>query len=202
MSVLKKIVTSNKIFFSILLSFYLVGALLIFLVPKEVMHIRINKFNSAWADVFFQYFTEVGSGVTVALVVVILFFFDKRLAFSVGLSALFAGLVIQGLKHLVFPDIMRPSAVIHNLHLVEGVVLNKMYSFPSGHTSTAFAMFSTLVFYFRRKRLKLLFLFLALLVGFSRIYLSQHFFVDVYFGSMIGLFFSILFYVILLKDKL
>ncbi len=165
-------------------------------VPKEAMHLKINGYHNLWADWFFRYYTEVGNGVTVAVIAVILFFFDKRLSYTVALSALAAGLTVQLLKHFVFPEVMRPSAVIENLHLVQGVVMNKMYSFPSGHTATAFAMFSTLVFYFRRKRLKLLFLIFALLVGFSRIYLSQHFFVDVYFGSLIGLGFAVLVFIL------
>jgi len=170
-------------------------------VPKEAIHLKINTFHCIGADYFFRYFTEIGNGVTVGVIAVILYFFDKRLSAAVGLSALAAGLIVQLLKHFVFPDMMRPSAVMEHLYLVQGVVMNKMYSFPSGHTATAFAMFSTLVFYFRRKRLKLLFLLFAMLVGFSRMYLSQHFLVDVYVGSMIGLLFAIVFFVLLFDKR-
>jgi membrane-associated phospholipid phosphatase len=39
-----------------------------------------------------------------------------------------------------------------------------------------------------RKGMEVPFLFLALFVGYSRIYLVQHFFLDVYVGAVIGVF--------------
>jgi membrane-associated phospholipid phosphatase len=38
----------------------------------------------------------------------------------------------------------------------------------------------------RPKKIAALFFFCALAVGYSRIYLSQHFLLDVFFGSLIG----------------
>jgi membrane-associated phospholipid phosphatase len=40
--------------------------------------------------------------------------------------------------------------------------------------------------YFKNKYVTGLFMIIAILVGISRIYLLQHFFVDIYFGSIIG----------------
>jgi membrane-associated phospholipid phosphatase len=192
----------NKIFFALLGVLYLVGALFLLNLSRINIHLWFNSFHNSCCDYFFRFYTEVGNGVTIFVISVIIYFFDKKLAYALGLSALLAGLTVQGLKHFVFPDVMRPSAVIDNLYLVKGVVMNKMYSFPSGHTATSFAMFSVLVFYFRKKRLKLLFLGFALLVAYSRIYLSQHFLVDTYFGSIIGVFFAILvFYFFYEKGK-
>jgi len=193
-----QLIKENRIFFSLLVVLYIIGAVFLVYVPKNEIHLWFNSFHNEFCDMFFQYYTEVGNGVTIFVIASIVFFFDKKLAYTIGLAALAAGLTVQLMKHLVFPDIMRPSAVMDNLYLVKGVVMNKRFSFPSGHTATAFAMFSVLVFYFSKKRIKLLFLLFALLVAYSRIYLSQHFLIDTYFGSFIGVAFAILFYYLII----
>jgi membrane-associated phospholipid phosphatase len=67
-------------------------------------------------------------------------------------------------------------------------------SFPSGHALSAFALFFCLLFVSRSHFLKILFFILALLAAYSRVYLSQHWLIDIYVGSIIGFLFSLLFY--------
>ncbi|NJK86360.1 MAG: phosphatase PAP2 family protein [Bacteroidales bacterium] len=67
------------------------------------------------------------------------------------------------------------------------------FSFPSGHATSAFALFFCLAVLVHQNSMKLLFFMSALLISFSRVYLSQHFLLDVYVGSFIGLIISILF---------
>ncbi len=199
---LHKLLYENRIYFLLLLLFYVVAGFFLVYSTRIDIHLWFNSFHVWVTDWFFRYFTEIGNGITVFIIAVILFFFDKKLAYAIGLSSLFAGLTAQLLKHFVFPNVMRPSAVIPHLYLVSGLHMNKMFSFPSGHTAVAFAMFSVLIFYFSKKRLKLLFFLFAFLVGYSRIYLSQHFLVDVYFGSIIGTIFAIVIYIMFFSKKL
>lgn len=72
------------------------------------------------------------------------------------------------------------------LKTVENIHFATRNSFPSGHTTAAMAMCSTFALLSTKPWHKTFFLILGLAVGYSRIYLSQHFFVDVYVGSMIG----------------
>jgi len=67
-------------------------------------------------------------------------------------------------------------------------------SFPSGHTAAAFCLFTFLAFILtpRYKWLGIVFFILAMLVGYSRLYLAAHFFHDVYFGSLFAVLFTIL----------
>lgn len=58
------------------------------------------------------------------------------------------------------------------------------YSFPSGHTMTAFA--SAFILMFTDKKLSIIALILACLIAFSRLYLYVHFPSDVFFGILIG----------------
>lgn len=85
------------------------------------------------------------------------------------------------------------------LPIVDGVHLHHNHSFPSGHTSTFFVFFTCcallLTYYNYKKTAKkrlfsalslVIIVLLAALGGYSRIYLSQHFLIDVFVGSIIG----------------
>jgi undecaprenyl-diphosphatase len=58
------------------------------------------------------------------------------------------------------------------------------FSFPSGHTATAFAA-ATVLAYFDKKR-RFLYYTIATLIAFSRIYLGCHYFFDVFAGAVFG----------------
>lgn len=126
-----------------------------------------------------------------AALVVVLFFvmvnMRKAVAFLVGVYS--AGLATQLLKRFVFNDHLRPAKFIgkDQLILVDGVDVHELFSFPSGHTTAAFAMAYMLVFLFPGKKNQLLFFLLAALVAYSRIYLSQHFIEDVAAGTCVGI---------------
>ena len=65
-------------------------------------------------------------------------------------------------------------------------------SFPSGHTLTAFATGVLLTYLVKNKRWAFLLIFYGVMVGFSRMYLSEHFFEDVVAGSIMGVVLTIL----------
>ena len=98
-----------------------------------------------------------------------------------------SGVPVQILKS--YTDAPRPALFLKGInydHFVDGVTLHNYNSFPSGHTASAFALAVILAIYLKNKRVGLLLLFLAAMVGYSRIYLSQHFMEDVFIGSLIG----------------
>jgi membrane-associated phospholipid phosphatase len=75
----------------------------------------------------------------------------------------------------------------YQLHLVEGVKLHSLQSFPSGHTATAFNLFLMMALMVKNNLLKFIFFTMAILVAYSRVYISQHFLVDITVGSVIGI---------------
>jgi membrane-associated phospholipid phosphatase len=164
------------------------GLILVFF-SKTRIHIFINEHNNLFADWFFRYYTNLGDGMVPLLVSIFLLFFSVRKAFLVGLSTAFAGLLSQFFKQVIFPAMDRPKLFFQNfyeLHLVRGVEIHSSHSFPSGHTTTAFCLFLVLAYFTDRKWLQLVYFLLACLVGYSRIYLSQHFLIDVFFGALFG----------------
>lgn len=153
----------------------------------------MNALHTPFLDVLMQYWTLLGDGlllvITVAGLLMISFryFFTGLAAFAIG------GLGAQVLKRLIFSDMPRPLKFFElagggeQLYLVEGIDLHSWLSFPSGHTSTAFAVFFALALMTRSALGQAGLFVLALGVGYSRIYLSQHFLVDVVGGSFLGL---------------
>ena len=157
---------------------------------KADLHVWMTSFNSPFVDVFFHYYTFVGDWIPFA-VAGLLLFYNYRLTVFILLTQLVCGIFSTSLKRIFneprpilyfsqyFPDIQ--------LHKVVGEHLYTTHSFPSGHTITAFAFFLALAFYTKKPSLHFVYFGLAFLVGYSRIYLSQHFAIDVLFGSFVGI---------------
>lgn len=167
------------------------GAIALIVLPKHTIHISLTAHHSPAADVFFRGYTHLGEPWVWVLAVVFLFVRYKD-AILIIASQLTAGLVAQIIKHICHAPRPKVYFAQHfpeiTLHQVPGVQLHSWYSFPSGHTTTAFALFMALtcILATRNKPLQALFFCMALLVAYSRIYLSQHFLVDVWAGAIIG----------------
>lgn len=164
---------------------------------RASLHLWLNSVHTSSLDVFFKHFTLVGEWVPFVLVVGLLFY-RFRAALLVLASQLAAGLVTQVLKRAF--DVPRPKRFFEDccpevqLHVVKGVHLHSSHSFPSGHTTSAFALFLALALLTNRRELHFVCFLLAVLVGYSRVYLSQHFASDVWAGSLIGVTMTILVY--------
>lgn len=184
-----KILKDNRLFFIPYLIILILSIIIINIYNKAEIHILINQYHNPLFDFFFKYITYLGNGLFVVLIFLICLFIKYRYALLIGISGILSGLVSQFLKQIIFTDHLRPVKYfneIYDLHLVQGVCLHKINSFPSGHTISIFCVVLVLVVIIKNKYIKLILLILSLIVGFSRIYLSQHFFIDVLAGSLIG----------------
>jgi membrane-associated phospholipid phosphatase len=183
---MKDLLRNNKWFFLPLLLFLVLGLAVEFTMGSHAFTFRVNAQHTPYLDAFFRFATWLGDGVTIGLVILLLLFIRYRFALVLGLAILLNTVVTQWLKHSFDHD--RPARVLseHALPFVEGVKLYYHHGFPSGHTSAAFCLYATLAFFAIRKQTGLMYFFVALLVGFSRIYLLQHFLEDVLFGATIG----------------
>jgi len=162
---------------------------------REETHIFINKLNKPALDLIMKWWTLLGDGFVLAAVTLLLTLFSFRLSLLTALSLLAGGLLAQFLKLVFFRSMPRPvkyfemNEISYRLHLIPGMDIHSWMSFPSGHTTTAFAVCTAFAIYYSdRKILQLLFFTLALGVAISRVYLSQHFFMDVVGGAFLGLF--------------
>lgn len=169
--------------------FLLPSIYFVFAFDKLTLHKSINEFNTPFLDIFFKYATYLGDGIIFGLLIIIFLFVQKRMAYIFMVSGLLTLVVTHFFKKIIFEGVPRPVAVIgeEHLHLVEGVKIALTNSFPSGHTTTAFTVFTILCLYVVKPSYQYLCLSLAILAGFSRVYLSQHFLVDVVVGSLLGI---------------
>lgn len=171
---------------------------------KIELHLSFNSFHSPFFDVFFYYVTYLGDGVMVLLTVIILCTIKYRYAVIVGVSNFIASVITQILKQTVFAEMLRPKKFfegIHDLYFIPGVENYFHNSFPSGHSTTAFSLYFALALIIKNKTLQLSLFFIALIVGFSRVYISQHFFEDVYAGSLIGIVITLIVYYFIQKKN-
>jgi membrane-associated phospholipid phosphatase len=171
-------------------------ALLVFSAPilfnsKEHFTLWLNTQHSPFLDQFFYYLTFLGDGLVFIPVFLLLlcrnYVLSAFFAVFVGLEAIIVQLV---LKKGFFAHLNRPPGYIENfdqLYQVPGVELHHLHTFPSGHTQSAFLIAFFLVLLFQNyKSLQIIIPILAALVGISRVYLLQHFFIDIWFGALIG----------------
>ena len=186
---MKEFIQQNKLVLVLYLLLLVAGGILVLVIPKAEIHLFINQYHNAFFDFFFRNLTWLGSGWAVAVLFILLLFKYKRVAVIYLAGNLLITLGVQGLKHLVFNDVLRPAAYfqgIHPLYLVPGESMHMYNSFPSGHSATAFGIFVILIYLTKNPWGKFAWLTLALLIAFSRVYLSQHFLIDTLAGSFIG----------------
>ena len=179
---------------------------MLYIFPKEELHLLMNSHHMAIEDTFFKYYSTMAEWPLYALALLPVFWKQLQMTLLFAMSELTGGAVLQILKHLFCFD--RPVSVFEHhghvlLPLVQGVDMHHSNSFPSGHASTFFVFFTCcaliLADYYRRnpnllttgKRYMVRLAMLALLAmaalgAYSRVYLSQHFMSDVCVGSIIG----------------
>lgn len=180
------VIREYKTYFTLYLLCLLVGLGLSWSVPKTASLLWINGHNTVFLDYFFKYYTYLGDGLFCLAVFFLVFFLGKRRIAVLGfLCFLGSALVTQALKYIC--AINRPSAVIQEgLHRVEGVHLAVFNTFPSGHATTIFSFLFFWVVIFKQKKYSIAALVLGLLGVYSRVYLAQHFVIDITTGAFIG----------------
>lgn len=180
-----------------LYSFLLVWVcLLVFdcIYPKIQTHLMLNGYHAPFLDAFFRYVTWMGEEFPVYVGVAFLIWnvnsvWNRRNGLFILLSQGLTCILTQALKFAFAHP--RPATYFSQMGVdlpetVEGVTLRRaMNSFPSGHTSAAFALFVCMALVTPRKWAPL-WITAAWAVAYSRIYLSQHFLEDILLGSVIG----------------
>ena len=173
-------------------------------VPANDLFLLINARHNQFFDVFFYIITQFGGVLWVPAAILILAFKSLRWAIAGSFALFLQAAMMQSMKWWVFSDRMRPHVVLSEepaLYLVEWYTRGMDTSFPSGHTATAFCAFALFALAWRNANWNFLFLIIAALVAYSRMYLAQHFFHDVYAGSILGTGMAVLIYHFLVKEQ-
>ncbi len=135
----------------------------------------MSEINNETVTQFFTYFTLTGGISFMLLTIIVLYLGGARkeaLVFALVFGLTTA--VTLGLKDVIYRP--RPYAVAPYQEYNS--------SFPSIHTTDAFALATTISSYHRRFSVAMF--AWAVLVGFSRLYLGVHYLTDVLAGALIG----------------
>ncbi len=156
---------------------------------KEGSFLIINRHNAPVFDQFFRVWTYLGDGVIWVPLFLYTLLFRRKFFIAVLASVIICTVLTHFLKRVVFADEMRPVVVLGEdvVHVVKDLHMNRSNSFPSGHTSTAFTLALLMAFLYPRGWAAYFFPLIAFFVGYSRVYLSQHFVTDVCVGMLIGI---------------
>lgn len=142
----------------------------------------INSSHNWVTDYLWLFLTTMGNGLILAILVGLLLLLDVR-AFVFGVILLIASaIMVSGIK-AVYPT-LRPLSILTSVHVL-GPEL-RSGAFPSGHSASSLALALALIPYFSLKYYGPA-VFLACLVGVSRVFVAAHFPGDVIGGWVCAL---------------
>jgi membrane-associated phospholipid phosphatase len=156
---------------------------------KAEIHLFINLNHAVWADNFFPVFTHLGDGLIFPVLVIPFLFVKRHYSLGLIISALLT-LVLSGVIKQYYKDEPRPikhfELIDKELRQIPGVKPHYYRSFPSGHTTAAFAAFGLIALNLGKLPWQLACIVIAIGVAYSRMYLSLHFLRDVTAGAALG----------------
>ena len=191
---LKDIFVSNRLFFTVFAFFFIVGLIFLLVKGKAGAFVFLNPYHQNALDTFFVYLTFLGDG-GFSVIVIVLFLVMRRWSPAIQILASF---LLSALLSLILKNIFsmpRPKQFFapgQYAYFIDGITHTGFASFPSGHTTSIFALATMLALLEKNKKASVGYLLGAVAVGYSRIYLGQHFLNDVLMGSTVGLVISIL----------
>jgi len=188
----KNILKDNLFFFIPFLVWVIIGGILLLNYSTNDLFFSVNQSYNPFLDKLNTVLSAYGRGDVIPFVLVSLLLIPAYRNRNYVLTTLIFGLMVPSIIFLskMFFNTPRPLKYygLEKVHTVPWLDNLFETSFPSGHTVGAFGFFLLLSLYLPKslKPFSFLFFLLALACAYSRLYLGQHFFSDVYAGSIIG----------------
>ena len=157
---------------------------------KNEAFLYLNANLGLFTDKVFEYSSYLAEGwIWIPYFIVLVGLYKKDKAFIL-MNFLISTLLTQFAKNFIFTTAMRPMASgldATQIHSVPGVEIHTFNSFPSGHTATAFTLFILTTYLFPNKYALSIGIVYAIVCAYSRIYLAQHFPLDLAGGIFVAL---------------
>ncbi len=174
-----------------------------YLLSREAVFLWLNRDLGILGDYGFNFMSYLAEGWIWIPYFILLFGWYKKDAVFILLNFLISTLLTQIPKNFIWAKVSRPmaSGIPHEqIHTVKGVEIHLWNSFPSGHTATAFTIFLVTVYFFPKKSVLFFGGIYAIACGYSRVYLGQHFPLDVAGGIIVAVI-TILLSIYIRKNK-
>lgn len=180
---IKRILTYTSIFVLILL--------MLFLFPfiDNFLSLQATYLHNSFSDPIMLWISIIGSGIVLFIIASLLFLFSRKrkLVIPLWLGFALSSVIVFSLKLILMWE--RPFELLDLQAFKEFAFWNS--SFPSWHAAMAFAALPFISKGF--PRISVLWIILALVMIFSRIYLGYHFVSDIIAGALIGYFSGFIF---------
>ena len=204
-----RLLRRNSVFIGLSLMLIVALGLALLYIPKGELHLALCDYHTHARDIFFRYYTRIAEWFPYIVCIALLLFGRIGDGIFASVCMIVSALTTQLIKHLInaprpitwfeehMPDVALP--------IVDEVQIHAWYSFPSGHTTSFFALAFVACILLTsnpgisripRILVQIVLFALAALGGYSRIYLSQHFALDVFAGILVGTLITFLFYLL------
>lgn len=158
------------------------------LIIDEKIYSVISMLHSDIATVFFKAVTILGNAKIIGLICIILLL-PKKTRYIVGMPVTIVTFV-SGIVNILLKNVFERQRPI-----LEQLVNEDSFSFPSGHSMVTAAIYSMIIYlsckYIKNNKIKnivnIASCVIIFLVGISRIYLRVHYFSDVIAGWILGI---------------
>jgi membrane-associated phospholipid phosphatase len=180
--------------FKIALGFSFILALSLYLASylhsRETVFLFLNTDLGKMGDLSFNAISYLAEGWIWIPYFMLVFGWFKKDALFILLNFLLSTILTQLPKNFIWDKVSRPmaSGIPHDqIHTVKGVEMHLWNSFPSGHSATAFTLFLVTVYLYPKKEVLMIGALYAIACGYSRVYLGQHFPLDVAGGITVAI---------------
>ena len=181
----------NKSLQWLIVAYVVILGLIIVLTNHGDIVLWFNARHTTSLDVFFKYGTHLGDGLLLGILGLILLFINYHKFLTALIAIAIQTVLVHIFKQWLAAGEPRPKTYfadrIDELNFVEGVRVNGYDSFPSGHTASGFVLAFLLITMVKNDMLKIVLFLMAVMIGLSRVYLLQHFAIDIYIGSVMGI---------------
>ena len=197
---------NTNLFFKMGILFFVILAILSYFYFDKIIAEFFHTHIIGKIKHYIKIFSKLGQAEYYLIPSIILYFiyknkneFIKKASLLIFASVAVSGILVDIIK-IIVARYRPPAFFSDNLYGFKGFDIGFLVnSFPSGHSATALSAGVALMYIF--PKYKYLFLFIAILIAFSRIFLAVHYFSDIIIGSLIGALTSIYLYNKIFKEK-
>lgn len=150
----------------------------------EILFFIQNYIRNDFLDVVVPFYTSLGEDGIIWIALGVILLIPKKYR-KCGIMVLAALLVMLVVNNIVLKNLIaRPRPCATYPEMVDLVHIPSSYSFPSGHTVSAFAVAFTILS--QHKKLGIVTVVMASIMAFTRLYVFVHFPTDVYGGIIVA----------------